>query len=351
MRKHLTKLIKQILPDTNRVMSILKASSIATVETTRHPQMDKIAQFRKWRLNNLGWLNVSDTIEDCSDTLYYYKGAIITMRMVNKDKECLYIFETILPHEEILHDFVEMTYRRKNTELFYSKNLSTAMSLPKARFLKTPFLSEDKLVQLERIVESTCNAPDMGHAPSVSILLYGPPGTGKTTICQYLGAKYKESIYIRKNPAVLENISRDSGVIVFEDLDRFFASKTGSNELSISDTIQPDLQDMLQAMDSIADMSGNVIIITANNPSDIPAVLLRPGRVTHRMKIGYLTQEEFSKFTGHAIDSPIYQELARLQNMDTLTAAMVMPFSKITKVEDVAEYVSLTTIEADITRY
>ena len=124
---------------------------------------------------------------------------------------------------------------------------------------------------------------NLGLIPKKTFLLHGPPGTGKTSIVRSLASELGLPLHsisfanLTDQQAVKAlNFSRPVLLLV-EDIDH-----CDDNETS--------LPVILNMLDGVTTPEG-IIILTANDKSKLPPVMLRPGRVDVEVEFQYLTQQ------------------------------------------------------------
>jgi hypothetical protein len=122
-----------------------------------------------------------------------------------------------------------------------------------------------------------------------TMLLLGPPGTGKSTLIRWLAIQYKKNIYSLEFKMLDEYpiYSMKDGIIILEDFDRYIRS------LKTEIKPNPDISKVLNFLDGLSSPENCIIIITANDISDIPDVVFRPGRITMRVDMPLLTEEVY----------------------------------------------------------
>lgn len=133
-------------------------------------------------------------------------------------------------------------------------------------------------------------------------LLEGPPGTGKSSCALCLAGVLKRPLCFmsltNKNANdewLLDMLSHVpiGGIVLIDDYDRFTPSTTGGVTIA----------GLLNALDGVVAQTGKIIIIAANDISNIPDAVLRPGRIDRRFEFGLTHTNEaaelFERFYGH----------------------------------------------------
>lgn len=125
-------------------------------------------------------------------------------------------------------------------------------------------------------------------------LFQGPPGTGKSSsavaLASELGAIlcYINAASSSCTDSWLTRSMADfpqKAVILFEDVDRLNLESSGVT-----------LGGLLNALDGPVAQTGRILVMTANDPAKIPAVLRRPGRVDRVFDFVNLDQDSASEF-------------------------------------------------------
>ena len=123
-------------------------------------------------------------------------------------------------------------------------------------------------------------------------LLHGPPGNGKTSAVRAmlshpgvtgysidLMARFIDDGDLRK--FFKEAAANAPALILFEDIDRFFARKPEEDGSQVS------MQQLLNCLDGVDTLDGVIVVATANNPEALDtAILRRPGRFDRVVEFG-----------------------------------------------------------------
>lgn len=111
-------------------------------------------------------------------------------------------------------------------------------------------------------------------------LFHGPPGNGKSTMIQVLAGKFELPIYMLSITGkgmgdstlygLMANVPRRA-IVAIEDIDKVSFEKQEDEGITMTG--------LLNSIDGIVAGAGRILIITANDTTNLPAALLRPGRI------------------------------------------------------------------------
>lgn len=141
-------------------------------------------------------------------------------------------------------------------------------------------------------VEARSRYNDLGIPYRRGYLLHGPPGTGKSSCAICLAGAIKRPLCFlplvnrRSNDDWLMDMLDEvpSGAIVLvDDYDRFVPS---------DDNTGVTLAGLLNVLDGAVAQTGKIIVLAANDVSQIPEAILRPGRIDRRFEFALTTPEQ-----------------------------------------------------------
>jgi len=163
-------------------------------------------------------------------------------------------------------------------------------------------------------------------------LLHGIPGTGKTSLIYSLASelnmnlallsftrKMEDSDFMRALRRLPENT-----ILIIEDIDSLFEARKKNDEQKNNITFSA----LLNTLDGIAHMNGQIIIMTTNHPLVLDKALIRPGRIDHSIEFSYSNKNQIKKmfeiFLPTQIDmfTEFYKKIKHLK----LTTAFLQQF-------------------------
>lgn len=152
--------------------------------------------------------------------------------------------------------------------------------------------------EIDAFVAGASEFHRLGLPHKLTVALHGEPGTGKTSIIRAIAGTYGMPVCLL-NLSMLSDTSLTramltapkNALIVMEDIDA--ATSTNSRDLSIetADSAFLTLSGILNALDGIQTLSGNVVFLTTNYLERLDAALLRPGRTDHIVELPYINRD------------------------------------------------------------
>lgn len=135
-----------------------------------------------------------------------------------------------------------------------------------------------------------------------TILLYGPPGTAKSTMIRHFAAKYQCDMVITKPEKVLSltlNRSDDSKpyFVLFEDFDSTkYLTEEGDTSLLTDIGEGADYGTFINWLEGIEPLNNVIVFMTTNHLDKIIESVYRSGRVTRKIEMLPLTNQEIGGF-------------------------------------------------------
>lgn len=172
--------------------------------------------------------------------------------------------------------------------------------LPK-RHPATVFLPEDQLNKLYTALERFENEEETYHRYQIPykqvILLEGPPGTGKTSLVYTIASKFQRDLYMLPITNDTDDYALNNAlagiapgsVLVLEDIDSLFKDDSVMVKPRVT------LSGITNALDGLARIDNLWIFLTSNHAERLPAVLLREGRVDHRLGFDFIKTPEIER--------------------------------------------------------
>lgn len=154
------------------------------------------------------------------------------------------------------------------------------------------------------------------------MLFYGPPGTGKSSCIYAIASRlrydvYRVSVRTCTNPDILKRALtkiKEAAVVVVEEVDLELAAEfcylappppqqEGGAPPAPTEKDKSKLSVLMEYLDGyVAHCPGTVVIFTTNHKDDIPAPLIRPGRIDRHFLFGPLAGRDVARvarnFTG-----------------------------------------------------
>ena len=136
-----------------------------------------------------------------------------------------------------------------------------------------------------------------GRMHKFSFLFSGVPGSGKTSLAKSLALKFKRPLYVLNLTKTLEdecmielfNGLKNDSILLIEDIDAFFVDRK-AEDVNVSFSC------LLNVLDgAMGNLSGVIVILTANNPDRLDPALIRPGRIDRILHFDYPKKKEIQK--------------------------------------------------------
>lgn len=156
-------------------------------------------------------------------------------------------------------------------------------------------------------------------------VLYGPPGTGKTSIIKAIANSYNIPVFtidfdcVRNNNDLIKLVTdinyfsqNNKYILCFEDIDRtsFIKSLGRYYDEKIS------LDCILNILDGIMETYGRIVIITANDISEIKKIsaLVRPGRIDKSILIDNCDESQVVRLFNNFFDENINENVVNIKS-------------------------------------
>ncbi|MCY3802130.1 MAG: AAA family ATPase [Chloroflexi bacterium] len=163
-----------------------------------------------------------------------------------------------------------------------------------------PEHTKRELQELQKLIEDSERARQLGIAPPSGALLYGPPGTGKTMIARVLAAEAKCSFYpvtgsdivskwlgqSQRNVERLFSRAREHrpSIIFLDEIDAIAPSRGGMSAFGSS--MDQVVNQLLQEIDGLGSGPGIFVLGATNRRHMIDEALLRGGRLGRQIEVG-----------------------------------------------------------------
>lgn len=133
-------------------------------------------------------------------------------------------------------------------------------------------------------------------------LFHGEPGTGKTSLIRAVASELELPIYFLnlsncddKNLISLFSSVPLRAVIVLEDIDTVFVSRTEARSNKADETNRVTFRGLLNVIDGVVAPEGVVLIMTTNYKDRLDPALIRPGRVDKEVEFGRVDRVQAEK--------------------------------------------------------
>lgn len=147
---------------------------------------------------------------------------------------------------------------------------------------------------------------DRGIPYKLTILLYGPPGTGKTSIIKAVAHEYDREIAML-NISTMTNLTfaaafysaPKNSIITLEDIESCKGAQTRAQKVEDEKPVDSDevsIVTILNTLDGLKELSGEIIFITTNIADKLSKALTRPGRVDKKIFIPAFTDVEIKEY-------------------------------------------------------
>ncbi|MCY4107995.1 MAG: AAA family ATPase [Chloroflexi bacterium] len=163
-----------------------------------------------------------------------------------------------------------------------------------------PEHTKRELQELQKLIEDSERARQLGIAPPSGALLYGPPGTGKTMIARVLAAEAKCSFYPVTGSDIVSkwlgqsqrNVERlfararehRPSIIFLDEIDAIAPSRGGMSAFGSS--MDQVVNQLLQEIDGLGSGPGIFVLGATNRRHMIDEALLRGGRLGRQIEVG-----------------------------------------------------------------
>lgn len=185
---------------------------------------------------------------------------------------------------------------------------------------------KDKIVaEIKEFYERESWYAERGITHKLSYIFHGQPGTGKSSFIFALASYFNRSVYT-VNMNTLDDSTFQSamdavppnGFIVIEDIDVSTATAEREEVVLNNDGQKEEtkrqkisMSTILNTLDGIASLSGNVIFLSTNHVDKLDRALTRRGRIDHIVEIPPMRDEEIREYAalmypGHVIPAGVH---------------------------------------------
>ncbi|EGZ26607.1 hypothetical protein PHYSODRAFT_475367, partial [Phytophthora sojae] len=234
------------------------------------------------------------------------------------------------------------------------------------------FDEKESLLQLlDHFANKTGKFAIEGFPNKVGLLLYGPPGTGKTSVIKAVAEKTRRHIVniplgkIKTNQELMDamfdlryavdgldlpvRMGFKDVVFVMEDIDcassvvasredgpttpddgflsvllqsqmefeGFGPKLKGGFVSSSNSTDKLNLAGVLNVLDGVIDCPGRIVIMTTNHPEMLDPALVRPGRISKKLHLDYMSTEQMGNMISYYFSTTLTAEQrSRLETLE-----------------------------------
>lgn len=272
-----------------KIQTFLKNKSFGGIETFVNNGTDSIKTGWMVAFKPFAIINVSQSSVSC---------ATDTVQRINYVE----IYINRIHHNP--HTFIKYINNMNKSDNLISINTSSATNgwnTVKMLEIRTlPLLYPDEMISkihssIDYFLDNKDEYHHLGKNYKLTILFYGPAGSGKTSLLKHLAIKYNRDIYIidphayfgnmpsfEKDISSLSNLTRcNGGILVLEDIDRFFLSVHNKQEYH-------KMSHSLNFLDGLYTPDNTIIIMTANCKGNIPESVKIDGRIDLMVNFPYV---------------------------------------------------------------
>jgi uncharacterized protein YuzB (UPF0349 family) len=246
--------------------------------------------------------------------------------------------ETIVKFiEDIIIDNDKKAKYRETIDIFTYECESSwhFTTTQKKRSMDTIYLDSETKTKLINNIQTFINDREIyekyGIPYKKSYLLTGPPGTGKTSIIYALASHFDLNIGICKLSSEKVSLSKaykslpKKTMLLIEDIEHVFPTE-------YKDRYKYNMSELLNVLDGVLVKDQLITFMTSNKITDIPKVILRPGRVDEVITFKYATKQQildiYKMFrqNGESSDDNSQKFYEKVQNFKQLTPAILQKF-------------------------
>lgn len=253
---------------------------------------------------------------DAEDTAWKPRSSSLIFSMYSRKAQA-----AMMQHNQELMDKL---IARANTPRFFtafSYHWATAVGARPRNLDDLAFsgpVKEQLLADLHAFMAGEERYNQLGIPWHRGYLLEGPPGTGKSSLVKAIATKLGLGLYYLSLSKGLGNdtlirLIQDIppySIVLLEELDKAKIAGIKDSALVLDEHISQDT--LLNLFDGALTPHGLILFVVVNDSSKINPLLIRPGRIDYRCKLGYLTvpqlQEMFQHYYGKPFPGPLVIE-------------------------------------------
>lgn len=214
--------------------------------------------------------------------------------------------------EELVNEFAVRTDPNQQSIYTYAANAGrwVRLSTLGKRSLDTVIVNKDLKAKIMKDINWFITNKEWytkrGLPYKLVIIMHGQPGTGKTSLIKAIANEIKRNVSILNLESQSNNTLQkainclpEESLVVVEDFDSLNSTKDRSLPVvSGGDDFKRDvsLSALLNTLDGICSLEGDIVIMTTNVLSDIDSALTRKGRTDFIYEIPVLTHVEIVEY-------------------------------------------------------
>lgn len=228
-------------------------------------------------------------------------GASVTVGFFTRSKEVLdsFLKEMQPPQEKNTVEVFGYSTRRTEWSILNKRPARTIDSV------HVPKLVKDKLLKdIASFYVSRAWYENHGVVYKNTYMFFGEPGTGKSSLIFALASHFKKPIYLMATSGLTEEsflnqlttIPRGA-FVVLEDVDALSSLEDRSNQPPDAPLVKSiSLSSVLNALDGIGSLDGNLIFLTTNYYAKLDKAMTRKGRIDHAIELYPLGDTEIKEY-------------------------------------------------------
>lgn len=287
-------------------------------------ELDCLKISKSFGVNNGQWTPYSSIGPGIGNHWMFYNKRLYIVKInplqstgTVKEKYEAKIFTLSFNKNILLSLFEEFSVKKpENGRSIYIANGATGgwsyIGAAPVRNLNTVIINEEsKNTIVETIDKFLANRTwykERGIPYKLVVLLYGPPGTGKTSLIKAIASEYDRdlsaiNIATMTNKSFVEAFNNvpPNCIITVEDIESSKGvqkreTSVVNNNVSIAMDDELSIVTVLNTLDGLKELNGEIIFITTNIVEKLSSAFIRPGRVDKKIFIPAFTKIEIDNY-------------------------------------------------------